>query len=223
MSAYYQKYRPAKFNDVLDQEQITNILNNQVKRHRTANSYLFAGPSGSGKTTCARILANTLAGSPWDIIELDGARFRRIDDIREMAYKANFAPLSLGKKVYIIDEAHALTGEAWTGMLKTLEDPPPYLTIILCTTHPEQIMETVRSRCQLFEFQPVNDKAILEKLQNITRRERLNFSNEALRFITGMASGNMRNAECMLEQSANLDHGSPRTKDIKKFLQKRIV
>lgn len=223
MSAYYTKYRPAKFSDVLGQDQITHILASQVKRHRTANSYLFAGPSGSGKTTCARILANALAGSSWDIIELDGARFRRIDDIREMAYKANFAPLSLGKKVYIIDEAHALTGEAWTGMLKTLEEPPPYLTIILCTTHPEQIMETVRSRCQLFEFQPVNDKAILGKLQKIIRRERLSFSNDALRFIAGMAAGNMRNAESMLEQTANLDHGSPRTKDIKKFLQKRMV
>jgi DNA polymerase-3 subunit gamma/tau len=223
MTTYYTKYRPTRFTDVLGQEQIVTILSNQVKRHCTANSYLFAGPSGSGKTTCARILANALAGSSWDIIELDGARFRRIDDVREMAYKANFAPLSQGKKVYIIDEAHALTGEAWTGLLKTLEDPPPYLCMILCTTHPEQIMDTIRSRCQLFEFQPVNDKAILEKLQKIVHKERMGFSNDALRFISGMSGGNMRNAESMLEQTASLDHGSPRTKDVKKFLQSRMV
>jgi len=220
---YYQKYRPTKFTDVLGQEQITHILASQVKRHKAANSYLFAGPSGTGKTTCARILAGALAGNKWDILEIDGARFRGIDDAKDLVYKSNFTPLYGDYRVYIIDECHMLTIQAWNGMLKILEEPPPYIVIILCTTAPDQLPETVRSRCQLFTFQAVNDKAILEKIQRIGHRERLDFSHDALRFIAGLAAGNMRTAETMLEQSANLNHGSPQTKDIKKFLQSRMV
>lgn len=220
---YYQKYRPDTFSKVLGQEQITLILSNQVKRHKVANSYLFAGPSGTGKTTCARIMANAIASSSWDIIELDAARFRGIDDIKEMAYKANFGPLGGGRKVYIVDECQMLSEPAFNAMLKLLEDSPPYLVIILCTTALDQIPETVRSRCQLFEFQSVNDKSILLKLQTIATREKMGVTGEGLRFIAGMATGNLRTAETMLEQVANLDHGSPRTKDIKRFLQTKMI
>ncbi|MDD5510807.1 MAG: AAA family ATPase [Dehalococcoidales bacterium] len=222
--SYYQKYRPVHFKDVVGQDSITYILANQVKRRKVANSYLFAGPSGTGKTTCARIMANALAGSNWDITEIDSARLLRgIEEVKELVYKANFGPLGGAHKVWILDEVHELSSAAWNGLLKTLEEPPPYLIIILCTTKLSAIPETVRSRCQLFEFQAINEKATLAKLQIIVKRERLGVTNEAVRFIAGMASGNLRIAEGMLEQVVNLDHGSPRTKDIKKFLQAKII
>jgi DNA polymerase-3 subunit gamma/tau len=220
--AYYQKYRPEKLSQVMGQDQITLILSNQIRRHKVANSYLFAGPSGTGKTTCARIIANAVAGSQWDIIEVDAARFRGIDDIKDLAYKANFGPLAGGRKVYIIDECHMLSEPAFNAMLKLLEDSPPFLVIIMCTTALNMIPETVRSRCQLFEFQNVSDKAALGKLQTIAAKEHMGISNDALRFIAAMATGNMRTAETMLEQVASLDHGSPRTKDVKRFLQQKM-
>lgn len=222
--SYYQKYRPVKFSEVMGQEQITTILNNQIKRHRTANCYIFTGPSGTGKTTCARILAKSLSRTSWDINEIDAARLLRgVEDIKELTYKASFPPLGGGNKVWIIDECHALSMAAWQAMLKTLEETPPYLTIILCTTNANSIPETVKSRCQVFTFEPLNNQTIRDKLQKIVKRERLGITCEALRFISGMASGNLRAAESALEQVTNLDHGSPRTQDIKRFFQARLA
>lgn len=217
--SYYQKYRPKKFTDVVGQDSITHILASQVKRQKVANSYLFAGPSGTGKTTCARILASALVGNQWDITEIDSGRFLRgIEDVKELAYKAAFCPLGGKYKVWIIDEAHMLSGPAFNAMLKLLEDTPPHLVIIMCTTKPDAVPETVRSRCHLFDFAPIDSKAILVKLQLIAKKERVSLTNESLRFIASMAAGNLRIAEGMLEQAVNLNHGSPRTKEIKKFL-----
>lgn len=152
--SYYQKFRPHQFTDVLGQEQIIAILKSQTKTRHFHHAYLLFGASGSGKTTTARLLAMALncpslngngepcgkcqsceaviEGRHWDILEIDGARFRGIDDIRELAYRAYLSPFG-NKKVYIIDECHALSDAAWQGMLKLLEEPPPHLVILLCT------------------------------------------------------------------------------------------
>lgn len=239
---FYQKYRPHRFGDVVAQEMVTLILKNQVRHKMTHHAYLFTGPSGVGKTSVARILAlalncekpragepclrcrscqSALHGNAWDTVEFDAAMFRGIDGIRDLGTWARFAPYG-NYKLYILDEVHQLTEPAWHALLRMLEDPTGTLTIILCTTHPDRVPETARSRCQLFEFEALGKKDILGKLELICRKERLQITSEGLKFIAAMANGNLRTAETMLEQVINLNHGKPRTREIQKFIQGRI-
>ncbi len=242
MASLYQKYRPHRFQDVVGQEEITGILKNQVRRKSTSHSYLFTGPSGVGKTSVARILTlaltcessragepclrcktclATLHGNAWDIIELDAAMFRGIDGVKDLVMWSKFAPF--GKcKIYLLDEVHQLTEPAWNALLRLLEEPTGNLTVILCTTDPDKVPETARSRCQLFEFQPITKTLILEKLELISRKERMGFSSEEMKFIAAMANGNLRTAETMLEQVVNLNHGKPKVSEIRKFIQKKM-
>lgn len=238
----YNKHRPHRFQDIVAQEGVTAILRSQVRRKMTAHSYLFTGPSGVGKTSVARILAmginceNSRAGEPclkcqtcqatlhgnaWDTIELDAALFRGIDGIRDLAMWSKFAPYA-NYKIYIMDEVHQFTEPAWNALLRLLEDPRGRLTIILCTTEPDRVPETARSRCQLFEFTALTKKDILAKLDLISRKERLRIADEGLKFISAMAGGNMRTAETILEQIINLNHGSPGVKEIQRFIQGRM-
>jgi DNA polymerase-3 subunit gamma/tau len=216
----YNEFRPKRFADVLGQDAIA-ILKRQATTHQFHHAYLFFGASGTGKTTTARILAMALncqsmdgTGEPcgqclscraiierrhWDTIELDGARFRGIDDIKDLCYRAWLSPIG-ARKVYIIDECHQLTETAWNGMLKLLEEPPPHLTIILCTTHYEKLPDTIVSRCQLYPFSKLPADIIKAKLEGICRNLHLEADTHHLEFIAQSANGNMRTAENLLEQ-----------------------
>lgn len=223
MSSFYQKYRPRKWPELVGQETTIEILRSQIKKQRYHHAYLMYGPSGSGKTSSARLLAmamncqngthrrgepcgrcqscdSCLSGSHWDVLEIDGARCRGIEEAKQLAYKAHLSPLSGGKKVYIIDEAHALTSDAFNVLLKLLEEPPPNVALILCTTQFEKIPDTVRSRCQLYRFQPLGAGDIRQKLEMICKRERIKADQKHLDWIAETAAGNMRAGENMLEQ-----------------------
>lgn len=220
--SFYNEYRPTRFDEVVGQPENITILWNQSRNKAWAHSYLFYGASGTGKTSTARILAMTLncshldketgepcgkcvsckaikAGAYWDLIEVDGARFNGKDDVKDLCYKAVFAPL--GKyKVYIIDECHALSEQAWNSLLKLIEEPPPHLVIILCTTEFEKIPETVKSRCQLYHFHSLRDTDMVVKLKRICEAEGVTPDQRHLQFIVESSAGNMRRAENTLEQ-----------------------
>lgn len=236
-----QKYRPAKFEDILGQEDTIHILQNQIAKKRIGTSYLFLGPSGSGKTTLARVLAMAVnceqpaKGNPcsrcsscrailnsqsYDVIELDIASYRGIDSIKHIEMTSRFMPFGK-KKVYILDEVHALTSLAWDATLKMLEDCHDHILFILCASD-DGIPEVARSRCQEFALQCLEPKLIAQKLSIINQKERFGLDQNSLRFIAEFAQGNMRSAEMMLAQAINLNHGQPKPKQIRKFLQSRL-
>jgi DNA polymerase-3 subunit gamma/tau len=226
---FYNTYRPQRWSELVGQPSVVEILQTQSQRRKFAHSYLLYGPSGTGKTSTARILAASMncqnghrkgepcgkclpcqeiqKGSFWDVIEIDGARFRGVDEAKSLAFKAHLAPLNGGRKVYIIDEAHALTTDAQNVLLKLLEEPPPNVCLILCTTKLEGILETVRSRCQLYPFNQLKPEDIKVKLERICKKERIKPDPRHLQFIAESASGNMRVAENILEQVAVLGRG----------------
>lgn len=220
--SFYNKYRPGQFAEVLGQEQVVAILKNQAQSGSYHHAYLFFGASGSGKTSTARILAMTMnclrldgTGEPcgechscqairthshWDVIEVDGARFRGIDDIKELTFRAYLAPFNSNKKIYIIDEVHALTPDAFNCLLRLIEEPPPHIVIILCTTDFTKIPETVSSRCQLYPFTKLTTDDIRRKLEFICRGEGITPAPKHIQFIVESSGGNMRSAENILEQ-----------------------
>ena len=220
---YYRKWRPQRFDEVAGQEHVSTTVRQGVTQGRVGHSYLFCGPRGTGKTSTARVLAkaiNCLApddGNPcnqcarclainegrfMDLIELDAASNRGIDEIRDIRDRVNLAPVEGGHKVYIIDEAHMLTEHASNAFLKTLEEPPPHAVFILCTTEPHKILPTIISRCQRFDFRRITSSAIVERLTRICREEGVNAEGEALGAIAHSAGGSLRDAENLLEQLA---------------------
>ncbi len=219
--SFYQKYRPRQFSEILGQEQVIQILKNQARTGSYHHAYLFHGASGTGKTTAARVLAMCLncqsldsngepcgecqsceaviEGRHWDVLEIDGARFRGIDDVKDLCYKAYFSPLGK-KKVYIIDECHQLTEPAWAALLKLIEEPPPHLVITLCTTEFQKIPDTITSRCQLYPFDKLEPECIKGKLTRICQTIGIEPDARHLDFIAQSSNGNMRTAENILEQ-----------------------
>ena len=217
----YQKWRPKYFKDVVGQEHITNTLKNSLIRKRFSHAYLFTGPRGVGKTTTARIMAKALnvdidnIGEPnldseisklideskfLDLIEIDAASNRRIDDIRSLLDNIQFMP-SMGKyKVYIIDEVHMLTNEAFNALLKTLEEPPPQIIMILATTEYQKLPETIISRCQRYDFRYVPNLEIVNRLKVIAEAENINCEDNILWFIAMNSYGSLRDACNLLEQ-----------------------
>ncbi len=219
-----RKYRPQKFSEVIGQEHVTRTLQNALEQSRTAHGYIFSGHRGIGKTTVARILAAALncrssdkpvaepcgvcdscteirAGNSVDVIEIDAATNRGIDEIRELREAARYRPARDRFKIYILDEAHQITDAAFNALLKTLEEPPDHIVFMLATTQPEDIPQTIRSRCQHFSFRAVKFDEIVVQLRELTRRENIKAEDAALALLAEAGDGSMRDALSILDQA----------------------
>ncbi len=234
--AIYRKYRPRLLSELIGQDLTVEILKNAAKEDKLSHAYLFYGPRGTGKTTAARIVAKianceTRASDPkfrslgepcnkcrpcreidegraLDVIEIDAASNRGIDEIRNLKEGARLSPSSYRYKVFIIDEAHQLTKEAANALLKTLEEPPPHAIFILATTEADKLLPTITSRTQRFNFKRVPTQAILKKLNLIIRDEKLEVDGAALELIAASADGSFRDAESLLEQVVSMGNGT---------------
>ena len=217
-----RKWRPQTFSDLVGQQHVTETLANAIRKNRVAHSYIFSGARGVGKTTAARILAKALncvkgptpepcgecdackeiaAGNSLDVIEIDAASNRGIDQIRELREMVRYAPAAARTKVVILDEAHMLTGEASNALLKTLEEPPDRVIFVMATTEPESLADTIRSRSQHFHFRALTFNEITGRLKHIAEKENLQIEDGALSVIARMAEGSMRDALSLLEQA----------------------
>ncbi len=199
------KWRPKSFDQIVGQSHITHTLNNAITINRLAQAFLFSGPRGVGKTTTARVLASTINGldsheTCLDIIELDGASNRGIDEIREIRESVKFPPSSVEYKVYIIDEAHMLTEQAFNALLKTLEEPPKHVIFILATTDPQKMPQTILSRTQRYDFMRISSEVIVDRLHYILKKENIDFEENAIELISQKSDGSMRDALSMLDQ-----------------------
>jgi len=218
---FARKWRPKNFDEVIGQDHITKTLKSAIQSNKLAHAYLFSGPQGVGKTSCARILAKALncqrgptqhpcgvcpacleiaEGRSLDVIEIDGASNRGIDEIRSLRENVKFAPLNGKFKVYIIDEVHMLTPEAFNALLKTLEEPPPFVTFIFATTQPQKVLPTILSRCQRFDFVRIPNLKVIEKLKEIAADEKLPIGEDVFLAIAKAANGCLRDAESILYQ-----------------------
>lgn len=224
--ALYNKYRPVKFEDLCGQEYVKKILSHQVKENKLSNAYLFTGPAGTGKTTVARIFSSMINSSSGitlepdildhnvqiimsgksdiDVIEFDAASSRGIDEIKAIREKSYFAPISMRKKIWIIDECHQLTSAAWEALLKILEEPPSHSMFILCTTEPSKISETILTRCMALKFTSITNQDIYAYLKKIIVQEQIDIEEEAVRLIAKSSKGSMRQAISNLEKVMNL-------------------
>src|SRR5579863_334727 len=234
-----RKWRPQTFKDLVGQEHVTGTLANAIKNDRVAHAYIFSGARGVGKTTAARILAKALncaqgptsepcgvcdsckeiiAGSSLDVIEIDAASNRGIDQIRELREMVRYAPAASRSKVVILDEAHMLTGEASNALLKTLEEPPDRVIFVMATTHPEELEDTIRSRSQHFHFRALTFNEITSRLKHIAEQEELKIDDGALSVIARMAEGSMRDALSLLEQARAYCGDDIKDKDVRELL-----
>lgn len=237
--AIYREYRPKTFDEVLGQSQVTEVLKNQVKNNLIGHAYLFSGTRGTGKTSCAKIFArainclNLQDGSPcnvcencrsilneetFDIVEMDAASNRRIEDIRDLRDKVIYPPANLKYKVYIIDEAHMITNEGFNALLKIMEEPPKHLVFILATTEIEKIPQTILSRCQRYEFKRLDTEFIKENILSITRDLGVEIEAEAVNLIANEADGAMRDALSTLDQVISLGKDKITVKDLEEDL-----
>jgi DNA polymerase-3 subunit gamma/tau len=216
-----RKWRPQRFEDIAGQEHISRTLQNAIRAKRIAHAYLLTGVRGVGKTTVARILAKALncdegptatpcnqcshceeitQGNSIDVLEIDGASNRGIDEVRQIIENVRYQPANCRFKIYIIDEVHQVTKDAFNALLKTLEEPPPSVTFILATTEPHRLPDTILSRCQRYDFRRINLREIVQRLADIAKSERLDISEGALVLLAREADGSMRDAQSLLEQ-----------------------
>jgi len=236
---FARKYRPQAFDEVVGQSHITTTLKNAIAQNRVAHAYIFAGPRGVGKTTTARIVAKALncekgptdnpcntcpscteitQGVSLDILEIDGASNRGIDEIRNLRENVKFSPSKGRFKVYIIDEVHMLTQEAFNALLKTLEEPPPHVKFIFATTQAHKVPPTILSRCQRFDFRRISIKDIVVSLKAIAKKEGIKAEEEALILIARHSDGSMRDAQVVLDQIASFTEGKIAPEDASKIL-----
>ncbi len=236
---FARKYRPKFFKEVIGQDVPVRVLKNAIKNNRVSHAYLFAGPRGVGKTTIARILAKALncknpsEGEPCgvcenckeidkgifpDLIEMDAASNRGIDDIRTLKEAVNYKPIKGKYKVYIIDEAHMLTKEAFNALLKTLEEPPPNTVFVLCTTEYDKILPTILSRCQRIIFSKVPKEKVIEYMKLICNKEGIEYEEEALSILAHASEGCMRDAASLLDQASVYGEGKVTKEAVENFL-----
>ena len=232
---FARKWRPQDFDEVVGQEHITTTLKNAISLKRVHHAYLFTGPRGIGKTSTARIFSKALncekgpsakpcnkcascqeitSGSSMDVIEIDGASNRGIDEIRNLRETVKYAPSKGSYKIYIIDEVHMLTTEAFNALLKTLEEPPSHVKFIFATTEPHKLLATILSRCQRFDFRRIPIKDIVAKLKQVVKEERLNVDEDVFLYIAKSADGSMRDAESVLDQVSSFSKGKVHLKDV---------
>jgi DNA polymerase III subunit gamma/tau len=231
VTALYRKYRPQGFDEVVGQEAVVRTLQNAVEHGQVRQAYLFAGPRGTGKTSMARILAKALncAGTPGpspspdktcpvclaiangtslDVVEMDAASQRGIDDVREIRERVVLQPVEGRYKIYILDEAHQLTDAAWQALLKLIEEPPPHLVFVFCTTELQKVLATVRSRCQTFVFQRPRLQEVVTLLRRVAEGEGIQAQDSALSLIARSARGSFRDAVSTLDQLAAATNNS---------------
>ena len=234
-----RKYRPQTFRDLVGQEHVTETLANAIRNNRVAHAYIFSGARGVGKTTAARILAKALncvkgptpepcgecdsckeiaAGNSLDVIEIDAASNRGIEQIRELREMVRYAPAAARTKVVILDEAHMLTGEASNALLKTLEEPPDRVVFVMATTQPEDLVDTIRSRSQHFHFRALTFAEISGRLKEIAEKENLKIEPGALAVMARMAEGSLRDALSLLEQARAYCGDTILDKDVRELL-----
>lgn len=199
MESLAVKYRPKNWDSVMGQDVIVEILKKQVETNTIKNAYIFSGASGCGKTTVARIFANEINNYQGFSIEIDGASNNGVDNVKQMINEASQRSLNSEYKIYIIDEAHMLTIQAWNAFLKTIEESPKYTIFIFCTTDPQKIPDTIKNRCMRFNFTRIKPEIILSKLFEICAKENINVSNDVLNYISRISHGEMRNAISKLE------------------------
>lgn len=234
-----RKYRPSAFKDVIGQDHITELLEKAILSNRVAHAYLFCGPRGIGKTSCARILAKSLncqsgptltpcgtcascqeiaKGTGFDVIEIDGASNRGIDEIRTLRENVKFAPGCGAYKIYIVDEVHMLTGEAFNALLKTLEEPPEHAKFIFATTEPHKLPATILSRCQRYDFKRISLKTLVASLNAICQKEKFSITEEGLYAIAKAAQGSFRDALSILDQISALSDRQIEDSDVYSML-----
>lgn len=233
--ALYRKWRPRTFADVVGQSHITQTLQNAISESKFTHAYLFSGPRGTGKTSAAKIFAQTincermpakepcnecaaclgiLDGTIQDVIEIDAASNTSVDDIRDIRENVKYATSVVPYKVYIIDEVHMISTSAFNALLKTLEEPPAHVVFILATTEPHKIPLTVISRCQRFDFKPISNRTIAERIETIMEAEKLTITLDALDAVSLAAEGGMRDALSLLDQAISYSDGEVKLEDI---------
>jgi DNA polymerase-3 subunit gamma/tau len=212
-----RRYRSRSFDELIGQESIARTLQNAISMGRTAHAYLFCGTRGVGKTSMARVFARALnassdlqqaeavgasilRGEDLDVIEIDGASNRGVDDARDLISKAGIAPARSPYRIYIIDEVHMLTTPAFNALLKTMEEPPSHVKFILCTTEPHKVPATIQSRCQRFDFKPIATGRIVEHLKNVLAQEGLQADDAAVHLVARLGNGSMRDALSLLDR-----------------------
>ncbi|MCM8756630.1 MAG: DNA polymerase III subunit gamma/tau [Candidatus Omnitrophica bacterium] len=237
--AFALKYRPQNFDEVVGQEKVVTALKNAILKDRIHHAYLFSGPRGVGKTSLARIFAKSLncekgptilpceeclscreitKGTSLDVVEIDGASNRGIDEIRELRETVKLSSAHSRYKIYIIDEVHMLTQEAFNALLKTLEEPPPHVKFIFATTHPQKILPTILSRCQKFQFNLLPIEKIINKLEAIVKKEGIEIDKSILYAIARSSEGSIRDAESLLDQLVPVIMSKIKIEDVISFL-----
>ncbi len=228
----YRKYRPQSFDDIEGDQQIVHVLKAAIKQDKIAHAYLFAGGRGTGKTSIARILAHTLGTSDNDIYEMDAASNRGIDEVRELREGVATFPFESTYKFYIIDEAHALTKDAWGALLKTLEEPPEHVVFVLATTELERVPETIQSRCQVFQFKKPTHETLKSLVLSVTKKEGASLTTAGAELIATAGEGSFRDTLGILQKVLTLSAdtklteeevakvvGAPSSKTVNELLQ----